>query len=543
MKEHLRRGLYQIILAFFLYFAFNILPFFLVQDNFFRNDLLEFTKTFANPITVCLSLVIPLVVAATSQSFLHQEVKALSICAQPFSRRKIYASHILSGWIISTLPVVATFFLFILVPDVTLAIALSWVIRGLILTTFFYGLFLLSGSLVGTTVKQILLDGVFLVIVPAIYALFVSYCNMFLKGFPSFPEKLTDIIMHTNPIGGLLYEGCITKGWLVIYMLAGILFALLGCFLYEHARLEKIGDSILFRYFEDCLTWAVSFVGMCIIGIIFHEFVPTVISTILGMLIGLTVSFFVMKLIIEKTPHIFHRKNALSAAGFFVVFILFSALTVFDATGYGKRLPDIDKVEYVEIYQGAFLYDIYYGQKNALTLSDSENISEVIRLHQIFTSEETYFPAYTTMVTYHFKNGSCMERMITYNEEEAALFGSNLDANKELKNYRDIEAQLGRSNVYSMEITSDRERMDISAVAIADQKLVSSVLSTLSKEKVSDTSVSGHEYGQMQTGFGVSFYDKKGNLLASVDVNKQDEQTLKLLVEILEEDGYVPVTE
>lgn len=66
---------------------------------------------------------------------------------------------------------------------------------------------------------------------------------------------------------------------------------------------------------------------------------------ILGMLVGTLVTFFIVKIIVNRSVRIFSKDSIRSLAVYFAIAALFIALTVFDVTGFTKRVPEVDEVE------------------------------------------------------------------------------------------------------------------------------------------------------------------------------------------------------
>lgn len=429
ITENLKMNWYLPALAFIVYFMAGIFPG-LMDSGLLRDPnqtYMEDNLNNLNPVFFLLLIAVPLIAAVMMMGFMHRPARAVAIHAQPFSRNRIYCSHILTGWIMCVLPVAAMTLLYLLTAGMPGA-SLYWCLTSTAILTFFYGLFVLAGSLVGNTVMQVLLSGVFFGIVPLIIWLVYAYCDSFLYGFYTIPEALVDFACNSNPIIYLMsnwYGDSISLSLTLTYLVCGLVMLILAGLAYERARLERVGDSMMYRLFEEIITWLIVFVGMTVFGYFFYGTLSSRSMMLVGMAAGALLSFAVVKIIIVRSIKIFTRQNLISLAVFSLLAMIFTGVVIFDLTGYGKWVPDAKDVASVErntLYYNSE-YD-YYNFEDGFTddnrhLTSSEAIEKVVALHEYaanhyLTPEEygnamfsQYSDNFTTITfCYEMKNGT-----------------------------------------------------------------------------------------------------------------------------------------
>ena len=176
----------------------------------------------------------------------------------------------------------------------------------------------------------------------------------------------------------------------LIYLAAGVLALVLARLAYGKAKLEKVGDSLMFRTLEELITWLISFVGATACGMIFYYLLSETLPTLLlGVFVGLLATYFVVKIIIAKSVKVFTKRNLISFGIAALICLLFLAVTVFDLTGYHKRVPAESRIA------GVYAADLspdgnyaYLGLPAALRaenqlITDPVVIEKVRKLHKI----------------------------------------------------------------------------------------------------------------------------------------------------------------
>lgn len=404
MVENIKMYWYLPALSFITYFMAGIFPLLTdpsmitLENHWYLDDCLNNW----NLAYVILLVAVPLIASMLMMGYLHNPVKALAVHAQPFSRNKIFCSHAVTGWFMCIAPLIPMTLLYIIVASRGTQ-PLYWLAMSVIIITFFYGLFTLAGALVGTTVMHLLLSGVFFGIVPLVVWIAMMYCEGFLPGFYSMPDGVVNFMSWSNPLLAMLMEGNGTEDYTGLqiagYIIAGIVMLVLAFAAYSRARLEHVGDSMLYRVIEEIITWAIVFVGMAAFGYFFFEAVDSSrIMLLAGMIFGTLLTFVVVKIILARSVKIISRQNFVSLGVFVILAALFTGVTVYDITGFAKKVPlqeDIASVSRYtfEFYGNRFHYSNFedgFLPDDNYRLNDPETIAKVIELHKYIIENHMY---------------------------------------------------------------------------------------------------------------------------------------------------------
>ena len=430
IRENFKLCWYVPALAFLLYFFAGIFPIILNLSD--TSIIARYIENFLNNYNVVYPLYmagIPLVAAMLMMSFFHKPAKALALHAQPYSRSRLFNSHVVSGWLMCIIPVVLTALLYLVFMRETLIYSTSelvmdslfvtgkpitdshniytfgavmmWLASSIGMMTFFYGLYILAGSLTGNSAMHLLLSGLFFIIVPALLLIVSTYCESYIKGFVSLPDWVSDVMRCFNPLIMMITTGMetiVTAKTTLTYLVLGLVFIVAGGAAYRLAKLEKVGDSMIFRPVEEIITYLVVFVGMTVFGFFFQSFkTDSKAFLIIGMVIGTLITFFITKVVIARSVKIFNMKNLKSLGVYVVIAALFTAFTVYDITGISKRLPKLDQVESVSceyMFTGydmdSFVSGSFQGLSDIGKLTSPSVINKVYELQKYVVENELY---------------------------------------------------------------------------------------------------------------------------------------------------------
>ncbi len=417
LLENFKLYWYIPLLSFVAYFFGGIFPIITHRENI--DSYCDFlTNSFANYNVVYLPLLVfvPLIASVTVMNFYHRQDRAIALHSQPLSKSRIFNSQILSGWLMCELPLLLTalFYLCFMTecnntiyeyssisannPEVesinvyTAANIARWLGSTTAMMTFFYGLYTLAGALVGTGIMQVLLSGVFFGACPMLLFIAQGYCQEFLRGYSGMSQTAENLMLGANPAVQIIskFGEMLSLKLCLIYLAAGMLALVLARLAYGKAKLEKVGDSMMFRTLEELITWLISFVGATACGMIFYFLLSETLPTLLlGVFVGLLATYFVVKIIIAKSVKVFTKRNLISLGIAALICLLFLAVTVFDLTGYHKRVPAENRITGVyamDIYPNSS--GVYYALPAALRtenqlITDPVAIEKVRKLHKL----------------------------------------------------------------------------------------------------------------------------------------------------------------
>ena len=498
IRENFKLCWYLPALAFLLYFFAGIFPIILnLSDIGSIARYIDYSLNNYNVVYPLYMAGIPLVAAMLMMSFFHKPAKALALHAQPYSRSKLFNSHVVSGWLMCIIPVILTALLYLVFMRETLIYSTSelvmdslyvtgepvtdshniytfgavmmWLASSIGIITFFYGMYILAGSLTGNSAMHLLLSGLFFIIVPALLLIVATYCESYIEGFVSLPDWLSDVMRCFNPLIMMITSGMetiVTAKTTLTYLVLGLVFIAAGGAAYRLAKLEKVGDSMIFRPVEEIITYLVVFVGMTVFGFFFQSFKSdSKAFLIIGMVIGTLIAFFITKVIIARSVKIFNMKNLKSLGIYVVIAALFTAFTVFDITGISKRLPKLDQVESVSceyMFTGydmdSFANGAFQELSNIGKLTSPSVINKVYELQKYVIENELYqqadqfdyyFNSYTAdslpygddkvltesvQFVYKYKNGSEFKRSFRFAlDDKAAELINDIVTNSDYK--------------------------------------------------------------------------------------------------------------
>lgn len=442
LRENLKLCWYLPALAFVLYFFAGIFPIIInLPDLSSVTDYIEESLNNYNITYPVYMAGIPLVAAMLMMSFFHKPSKALAMHSQPYSRAKLFNSHVLAGWIMCILPVflMAMLYLNFMKDIYTFEDVIRWLASSIGIITFFYGMYIFAGSLTGNSAMHLLLSGLFFVIVPVLLILVSTYCESYINGFVSLPDYVSDAMRCFNPLIMMLTEGMNNVAAVrttLAYLILGLVFIGAGSMAYRLAKLENVGDSIIFRTVEEIITYLVVFVGMTIFGFFFQSFDESTKGVlILGMVTGTLITFFVTKVVMARSVKIFNLKNLKSLVIYVVIAAVFTAFTVYDISGISKRLPKLEQIKSVNceyMFDGYEMDYFAYGSFRELSdvaeITSPTVIGKVYQLHKyiiendlpcelqraarydMYDSEGQTVPIEYVSFEYEYKNGSEFKR-------------------------------------------------------------------------------------------------------------------------------------
>lgn len=496
MKEIIRMYWYMPVITFILYFFTGIVPILSNLSNLESIDyfIYDSMKNMNLAYTGIIS-VTPVITAVLMMGFLHKSDKAMMIHIQPLSKDRIFNSYYICGWLMCVVPL-----LIMLIPYALLAFKVEalarmniifWLLTSIAVMTLFYGMTVLAGTLTGTVVMNLLSTGVLMVVFPIIVGIADSYCEIFIDGYYEMPRWLDSLAESYNPAVGLLFRYENSSGMtFAIYFIAGVILSAVSRKVYKTRKLERIGSSTLSRAFEELMTYLVVFIGMSIFGLMMRSFSQSKLLVVAGMLVGTLITLFVVKLIVNRSVRIFNRDFVRSLSIYLIIAAVFVSLTVFDLSGFDKRVPDIDEIESVDMegfvsdYPNTVTYGYVSerkgGGKDARTFTSPEALEKITELHQYiidnglsydkagmtygdeYLGAEIYDIAGSSLfmgneyihIKYNLKNGRAVERMYdVYMDQNVANILDQLLTSEEYREKNSIFSYIKAEDISYIQIT------------------------------------------------------------------------------------------
>ena len=342
--------------------------------------------------------------------------------ALPLKRETWFFTNVLSGFVFHLIPtgiltVLAAPILAIYCPQNSILAAPIFLMGTNLQFTCFFGLAVFCSFCVGSRFAQGLLYGILnfgsiilswlidTIFVPMYYGirintepfqLFSPIVHMANSPFAEVRRIYGDKSLGTyNDLTAVTYHPA--EGTVYYFVVAvigiGLLFAALA--LYRRRKLECAGDFLAVRVLEPVFLVVYS----VIIGAVFHFCVNEIMGmeTFLFLFIGLAVGWFTGKMLLERTPRVFRKKNLLRCGILLGACALTIVGALLDPFGIEDWVPKANRVESVTISEGSYRYP-----QNELTLDSPEDITRIIAVHEAALEEyrENYPHSYTFETAY-----------------------------------------------------------------------------------------------------------------------------------------------
>lgn len=273
----------------------------------------------------------------------------------------------------------------------------------------------------------------------------------FVYGMPySQSSTMQSFALHATPVLGLLQGGFRVQtdwlerdgmyymeyaprleGWSYLGMLAvlGLVFALCAFLLLKHREMERSGDVIAVGWLRPVALYVFTIGCALVLGALMAELFSSNTSdnfwyVLLFLFVGAFVGYFVGKMLLQKTIHVF-QSGWLGLGACCLVLLLAFGAAEFDLFGYSRYLPERSAV------QAAGL--THYQSNGLYTTQDDAFIQDVLNLHTAAVSEKSkqehrrhayqLGTDYTEQfyITYRMTDGTLTERYYSIVYSEADL--------------------------------------------------------------------------------------------------------------------------
>ena len=328
---------------------------------------------------------------------LYNSRMCYSLHALPLRRETWFTTNVLSG------------FTFCLIPTVIFAIlagiaslfyatgdwkaAVLWLLGVNLQFVCFFGMAVCSAFCAGSRFAQAVVYGILnfgsLILGWLVDTVFVPmYYGIKINIEPFFwfaplgqmtQEPFCEQERHYNRITGQSDPGALVMGDNFIYYFiaaaVGIGLLLLALRLYRRRDLERAGDFLAIRGLEPVFL----VVYTVIMGTVFHF----ISEDIFGMdawvmlFLGIPVGWFTGKMLLERTPRVFRKKNCLGCGLMMIACILVLTVAGLDPFGVENWVPEAENVEFVTIADGHYNY-----HDGIAELEDPEEIRKIIDIHK-----------------------------------------------------------------------------------------------------------------------------------------------------------------
>lgn len=476
IQENFRRFWAVSALGFLVYFLSGIFPILMSYGKI--NNLSFYIKmTLENqqPFFAAVDLLMPIAAAVVVLRYLQQSSSVTYMNALPVSRARLFNSNLISGWLMSMIPVLATGILLFLLskptheityysqdkpvfgPDIfTNAAVAGWLWQTVLVVTFIYVVAIFAGMVVGNSVLQMLLAFTLCFLVPAIHLVLCMYFEQYLWGYvPGYEETL-----NLLPWLAMLRGEPFSIGLTAVYLAIIVLLVVFSGVLNYKRKLEKAGDGVIFGFMVPVLCYLIAFLGMSLFGFYFYAMSNESYSYMYaGMAAGALILFIIARMLVYKTPRIFNKQSVKSFLVFGLAAVFFVCALSFDLTGFEDRVPNATGVTGATVNAGAIqgvnaqedgrYNSEFYGNGQQLQFTDPAALATIEQYHRYIVDNKArfkdadavdYYYNATTVLTYYKDGKRSMARSypLPYNKA-AEEYMAVLYESREFKDFYSLK--------------------------------------------------------------------------------------------------------
>lgn len=217
---------------------------------------------------------------------------------------------------------------------------------------------------------------------------------------------------------------------LLVYGIAALVLLVAGALLYRIRRSEASGDTLAFRPLRPVVRWAVGLLGGLGLGLVLAEMLNCTGNTqaLLACIVTLgLVCMIGTQMLIARTPRVFGKlwPELLALCIALVALCLCIRADIF---GYERRVPQVDQVESVGIYQRS----IY---RSTAKITDPEEIGAIVQAHRYLAGraagenlDSDWRWRNNISITYHLKNGGTLSRKYQLRNEDLTAVRAMLES-------------------------------------------------------------------------------------------------------------------
>ena len=407
IKENFRRFWALPALAFLVYFLSGIFPLLMSYKDL--NPMASMICSILHNqyfFYMALSLIVPVAAACVCFKYMQQPASATYMNSLPLSRARLFNSNLLSGLLMSLLPMLLTGLILLLISKPTYytfwldgdlvtddaavnlfarADILSWMLQGVVMILFVYAVAVFAGLVCGNVVVHVLASFFFLFVAPLMYLVLSLYFNHYIFGYCGVDDKLlTELSAWIYALRGDGYTGTLV----VIYIIVSILLIVISALLYQKRKMERAGDAVTVRFMIPVVNYIIAFLGMTLMGFFFDALKSGDFGAYFyaGLVAGTLIFFIIGRMIVLKTPRVFNKSTLKSLGIYCLIVVVFFAVMLLDLTHYGNYVPDSPKQAYTNALVTGYgeRYDANGGlfSDECFTFKDAENVALVTAFQQ-----------------------------------------------------------------------------------------------------------------------------------------------------------------
>lgn len=345
-------------------------------------ELMAGLRYFTVPITAILAVVMTCVMLR----YLKDKVAVDFYHSLPIGRRRLYITRMLAGYLMILIPLI----LMLVVSAVILAAngALNTQILFLMLKLFidsvlyslvYYGLGAVVGMISGVTGVHLVLTGVAVFLIPAIYFLVISFIDLSSSNMWSGWYLSDQVLSLLSPVFRFFIIDETGVGYAAALLVSAAVMLVGAYFIYKYRKSERAGEAIVFAPLRGVIKYLVIAPMTLGVGLLFMLITSSRAWMVFGFVCGAALSFLLANTIIYRSA-----KAMLRGLVGFIVYSAAAALCIgavmINAFGFLDSVPSAGALSSVEMRidsaTGPFSY------------YEPDNISTILSIYDKLTDEK-----------------------------------------------------------------------------------------------------------------------------------------------------------
>ena len=448
-SEMIRRCKALPILIAVAYFLSNILPV-LLSYNMLENVIMYTygCMTGANLLNIAIGIAGGVVVSCAVFRYLHSTASVIDAHAKPLTRTQLFRGSFLAGLAMVIAPIVLTGLFYLCVMgahasgdlmeimkslgydttiDMSHALSVAnifgWTLDNILVIGFTYCVSCFAATLAGTSVVQALLSLVLVALPSVVYTFILGYLNTFLYGY----DGDGDLTAYLSPYAHLMSRGeypfTSAPITLILFAVISVLLAFAAVAIYRKIKLENEENTIVVPYVAELLVILLTAIAVSMTMFVARSFlsIDTTAGAVITILLATIVFFPIFCMIADQSFQIFKNKNVKVFIIYAAVMCIVLAFTLFDVTGFEKRVPAPSDVKSVTVVDSNLIRTEVKGIKDAETIALITDLHKTIADKGEGTDEELNTPIkgqFSEMngsiggieVVYKLNNGKTLKR-------------------------------------------------------------------------------------------------------------------------------------
>lgn len=326
-----------------------------------------------------------------------------TVHSYPVTKKQIFLSNVVSGYILFLIPLFI-FCMLLSYPKILvnerylefnavqyqlngIMAIVQLFLRSILIFSFYFSVFLLASVLAGNAIYYFILSVALPLLHLGFHLLLMYIKQLYIFGSPINLRYTQGYILNTNAVFlGLFRNEPHYFITIIIYIAIAVVLFVLSAYLYGRRKLERSGDSLVFKPAKCAFVCLASIAGMFLNGALFYGIFFRWPMIYIGYAIGFVVAYFISQMMVEKNLSLFVKKKEFKfylAGGVSVLaVILFVGIT--DITGYVRYVPNEYEIEGV-------LFDHYYNDHTKdFAITDEEIIGLTVEAHEELINDNFY---------------------------------------------------------------------------------------------------------------------------------------------------------